>query len=239
MPDPHDPRTESDIHSMPSGAMTDIIAVKSHVDAALLDRVEEECDEILWRQRQRYNQRWYLSAHFAKTTSVMRVAGFIVSAFGIGLSIFYLLYPSVCPKWFYGELYLVSFVAAGFLFYFLPQLQAKIVNRMLNAGRPGCRKMAQRFVSKARKRIPYEAEYAFRGDLVSLYREKDGKHQQIWSRRVSGFAILGQHVTLVFRKSTSIIPTMLLLYADKDPMESALRGLGIEYETMSFKASAN
>jgi hypothetical protein len=50
---------------------------------------------------------------------------------------------------------------------------------------------------------------------------------------------LGQHVTLVFRKSTSIIPTMLLLYADKDPMESALRGLGIEYESMSFKASAN
>jgi len=210
--------------------MTEPVSIKIQVDTALLDKVEAECNAILWQQRQRYNRRWYQSRHFAVTTSVLRLAGLVASGAGIALSVFYLVYPGFCPRWFYSSLFLVLFFVAGVFFVFMPRFQARVVNGMLEAGRPGCRRMARRFVSRARKAAPYNTEYSFRGDLISCFREKDGQHKLAWSRRMRGYAILGQYVALVFRKSTSLIPTMLILYENPGVLSTTLGDLGVEFE---------
>jgi len=90
--------------------------------------------------------------------------------------------------------------------------------------------MARRFVSRARKAAPYKTEYSFRGDLISCFREKDGQYKQAWSRRMRGYAVLEQHVALVFRKPTSLIPTILILYDNPELLAATLGNLGVEFE---------
>jgi uncharacterized protein YjeT (DUF2065 family) len=205
--------------------MSQPISLQSHVDANLLDKVESECDAILWQQRQHYNQHWYQSRHFTRVTTALRIFGLAVSGLGIAVTVYYLVFRQFLPQW----LFLVFFVVAGIFFFFLPKLQARIVSKMQKAGRSGCRRMARRYVGRARKRAPFEAEYTFRGDLVSCYREKDGRHKQAWSRRIRGHAVLGQHVALVFRKPTSLMPRMLILCANPQALSTALGDLGIEH----------
>jgi hypothetical protein len=207
------------------GPMSQSFSLQSHVDAALLDRVESECDAILWHQRQRYNQHWYQSRQFTRVTTGLRIFGLVVSGLGIAVSLYYLVCRQFLPQW----LFLVFFVLAGIFFLFLPKLQARIVRRMQKAGRPACRRMARRYVGRARKRAPFEAEYTIRGDLVSCYREKDGLHKQAWSRRIRGYVFVGEHVALVFRKPSSLFPRMLILGSDPEALAAALDDLGIEH----------
>lgn len=210
----------------------EIISFKCPVDSGFLEKVEQECYQILLKQRLLYNERWYSSTIFQKTISILRLTGGLFSILGVLVSVFYLVYPSVCPKWFLAELYVLFFIIAGLFFYFLPRIQARMLPRLKNSGGKICRFMARRSVATAKKLVPYEAEYTIEGDLTTYCRGKDGGRQQVWSRRLKGFAILGKHATLFFRKPTSLQPTILILHGDNEILESVLTELKIPYKTI-------
>lgn len=210
--------------------MTENISIKSQVDSALLYKVEQECFQILYQQRLLYNERWYSSDFLNKTRSIARLVGMSASIFGVIFSVFYLVYPSSCPKWFFAELALLFFIGTTLLFYYLPRLEARIISRMKKAGSNSCKRMARRFMSKARKSVSYVAEYNIKGDFITFIRGKEnGNSQQVWSKRIKGYAILGENVTLSFRKPTSLVPTMLILYENNEVMESVLKDTEIPY----------
>ena len=218
--------------------MTDTITIKSRVDTALIDRVEQECFQILYQQRVAYNTRWVTSRLLTRSLAFLRWAGLVLSLLGVFISVFYLLYPSTCPRWYLAELFLAFFIGAAVLFYYLARIEAWYLSMLKKAGRGGSKRMARRLVARARKAVPYVAEYNVKGDLITYYRGKEGgKGQQAWSKRIKGFAIVGETVTLLFRKPTSIVPTMLILYDNSEALESVLQRLAIPYEKQSATIS--
>jgi uncharacterized protein YjeT (DUF2065 family) len=209
--------------------MMDSTTVTCHVDSDLLDELEQECYEIAYQQRLLYNERWYASSFFKKPTALLRLAGLVVSLFGVLVCLFYIFYPSSCPKWFFAEIYLLVFVLAGLLFYFMPRMEANVLPGLKNAGSSGCKRLARRIISRARPHVPFGAEYAIEGDSISYCRVKGDKRQQLWKRRLKGYAVIGKHATLFFRKPTSIQPTMLVMHDNNEVMQSILSGLVISY----------
>jgi len=200
------------------------------VDNALLDEVEQESYRILLQQRFRFNVRWYNSGLFLKSTSLLRLAGIIFSLLGIFLCVFYLAYPSSCPKWFFAEIYLLAFIIFAVFFWYLPQIEEKITAKLKTAGKGGARKMARRSVAKARKCVPYTAEYSIKGDLLYYYRIVNKHRYTVWSRRLKGFVFVGKHTLLFFRKPTSFVPVMLILFENNEDVEHVLKQPGITFE---------
>lgn len=213
--------------------MEDSVSIKSHVAPVFLDAAEQECQQALYQQRLLYNARWYSSAMFSHGTSLLRLAGIAVSAVGALLCVFYLAYPGSCPTWFYAKYYLVLFVAGMVLFYKLPWIQARVIDRMKTSGAGSCRRQAARMVRQARKLVPFEAEYLIKGDSIACYRDRDINPKPRWSRRLQGYAVLGEYATLLFRKPTSIIPTMLLLHEDSAKIASVFDRIGLPYKKLT------
>jgi len=183
---------------------------------------------MLYQQRLLYNKRWLSALLATKTLSVLRLLGLVFSTLGSALAVFYLVYPSACPKWFYAEAYLLFFILTTGLFLYLPRIQARYIAWLTNAGKPASQKLARRMIAGAWKRIPFEAKYVIHGDQINYFRGNDNQWQQAWSRKMKGFALLGKNATLMFRKSTSLIPTLLILHHDHKAMESVCKDLGIE-----------
>jgi len=209
---------------------TDGTVIQSHVDSEQLDRVEQECSELLYQQRLSYNERWYSSLLFTRGILFLRGLGLSLSLIGIALNVYYLIDPGSCPRWLFAEAYLLFFVVMGVFFYVLPRIQARIHARFKTAGRRGSQKLARRMVAQARKLLPFDAKVELTGDLISYSRGKDGQWKQIWSRKPKGFAVLGRNVALLFRKPTSLIPTMLVLHRDPEAMEPVLKHLGLGFK---------
>lgn len=210
--------------------MTADVSIKTSVDLILLDKIEEEYFQILHQQRVIYNERWCKPAEYLNSLSSLRWIMITLSLLGALLCIYYLLYPGSCPRWLYAELYLVFFVASSVLFYFTPRFHTKYITWLKKLGRNSCKRMARRYLSQARKLIPYDAEYIIKGDLISYYRGKDEKWKQLWSRRLKGYAVIGTYATILFKKPTSIIPAMLILYDNNDAIETVVKELGMSYK---------
>lgn len=207
------------------------VVLQTRIDKALLDQAEVECFEMLYQQRLLHNERWLSALLFNKTLSVLRLLGLVLSALGLLLTVFYLVYPSSCPKWFFAKAYLLFFVLTGVLFYYLPRIQTRYHAWLKKAGKRGCQKLARRLIASARKKVPFDAKYEINGDIIRYSRGKDDQWQQAWSRKAKGFALLGRNATLLFRKPTSLIPTMIILHHDHEDMESTLKDLGMDYKT--------
>jgi len=112
--------------------MTVDVILECKVDPGFLDTVEQECVQILYQQRLLYNERWYSSLLYAKVFSILSLMGVVVSALGIILCIFYLVYPGSCPRWFCAECYLFIFVSTALLFYFLPVTERRFIAVLKN-----------------------------------------------------------------------------------------------------------
>jgi hypothetical protein len=211
--------------------LADDVVIQSRIDTGLLDRIEQECCDILYRQRLLYNERWASFLPSTRLIPILRLLGLLLSILGIALSVLYLVYPSSCPRWFFAEAYLLFFVLAGALFFYLPRIDAAYRAWFKTTGKRGCQKQAGRMLAHARKQTPFDAKYEVNGDRISYARGRDDQWQPVWSRQAKGFALLGRNATLLFRKPTSLVPTMLVLHHDREAMESVLKGLGMAYQT--------
>ena len=213
--------------------MTTETSIQLTINADFLEVVESESFHIVWQQRQAYNQRWQAGAFITQARSVLRLLLLGLSLLGVVLSISLLVYPSACPRWFYAQWFLLFFILTAIFAYFMPRLDARFRQALSRVGEKGCKRMARRFVKKALEQVPFDAEYVIRGDSVTYYRRKDERWNQIWSRRMKGFAIQSDKVTLLFNKPTSLIPFMLVMHEDYLVMESVLKELGIAYRAFT------
>ena len=204
-------------------------SIKLTIDADFLAEVETESFRIVWQQRRTYNQCWQTGAFITQARSILRLLLLGLSLLGVVLSLSLLVYPSACPRWFYAQWFLLFFILTAIFAYFMPRLDVRFHKALSRVGEKGCKRMARRFVKKALKQIPFEAEYVIRGDSVTYYRRKEERWNQIWSRRIKGFAIQSDKVTLLFRKPTSLVPYMLVMHEDRQVMESVLKELGIAW----------
>lgn len=115
--------------------MDNRINITVDIDNDFLDKAEEEAYEILYQQRRAYNERWYKGMLFRPVMLFLRLAGLVASAIGIIISIFFLLYPSSCPSWFYIGPFLVFFTAGLVLFYYLQAIEIKYIDWLKSLGR--------------------------------------------------------------------------------------------------------
>ena len=213
--------------------MEEDVSIKTSVDSILLDKIEEEYFQILYQQRILYNERWCKPAEYLNSLSLLRWVMISLSLFGALLSVFYLIYPSSCPRWFYTDFFLLFFILSSVLFYFTPRFHTKYITWLKKLGRNSSKRMAKRYLSQARKLIPYDAEYIIKGDLISYYRGKDEDLKQLWSRRLKGYAVIGTYATILFKKPTSILPTILILYDNNEAIEAVVKELGITHKMLA------
>ena len=87
-------------------------------------------------------------------------------------------------------------------------------------------------LAHARKRAPFQAQYSIKGDLIAYFCGKNDNWQQLWSRRLKGYAILGQHVAVLFRKPTSLYPMMLIMHEGDEAMKAVLQGLDLPHRKL-------
>ncbi|MGB5397346.1 MAG: hypothetical protein WBN96_09365, partial [Gammaproteobacteria bacterium] len=207
--------------------------IESTIDAALIDQAEEEAFQILLAQRLSYNERWHARFASMRLMSVLRILGLLLCMLGLVLSVIAVFCSAgVCQAGFKSGIYILVFILAGLVFYFLPSLDSIIKSRVKNMSVNGSRKLASRCVKAARKAVPFRAEYDIKGDLVTYYRGKDDNWKLAWSRKLKGVAVHGKSVTVFFRKWTSIQPIMILLHEDFTAIKSVLTEHTIEFRSI-------
>jgi len=209
------------------------LKIESTIDSALVDQAEEEAFQILLAQRLSYNERCHSRFASQRSMSLLRILGLSLCLLGLGLTgIAVLCSSDVCQAGFKSGMYILIFILAGLLFYFLPSLDSVIKNRVKNISVKGSRKLARRCVKAARKAVPFRAEYDIKGDLVTYYRGKENDWTLAWSKKLKGVAVHGKSVTVFFRKWTSIQPIMILLHEDFASIESVLTEHAIEFRSI-------
>lgn len=208
--------------------------INSSIDSDLVDHAEEEAFQILLKQRLAFNDRWYSRPSVIKAVSLLRVFGLSVSVLGAVISIMAVtIKPAWCPAWLHAEVFILFFMLAGFLFYFLPSVDRSIKSWVNHTSIKSCKKLAGKCVKAARKAAPFQAEYDIKGDLITYYRGNNDVWKLAWCRRLKGVVIHGEATTIFFRKWTSIQPLMVILHEDFSSIEKVLTDLNIQKEQYS------
>ena len=88
-------------------------------------------------------------------------------------------------------------------------------------------------LKKAKRSVPFSAEYDFRGELATYHRTKDGTSKFVWARRLSGYRRTGKGFTLVFKKENSLFPSQIVLHDPSEEFESFLDEMGIR--TLTYR----
>ena len=161
--------------------------------------------------------------------SFLRILGLAISVLGALISIVAVtMTPAWCPVWMPFEIFILVFIVAGFLFYYLPSIDRSMKNRVRNISINSCKKLAGKCVKAARKAVPYQAEYEIKGNLISYYRSSNDVWKLAWNRRLKGVVVHGESITIFFRKWTSIQPEMIVLHEDFSCIEQVLTDLNIQ-----------
>lgn len=83
------------------------------------------------------------------------------------------------------------------------------------------------FFKTARKRVPFTAEYEFRGDPVVYYRISGGKTEVVWHSRVHGLSLSGEGYTLRYKNARTLVPHALFLHQPSDDFTTVLARCGV------------
>ncbi len=197
--------------------------IKSEINADFLDEAENQIFDILLTQRLAYNDRWANNPLFLKITPLLRKFGLAASLLGVLLCIFSIVVSvhwQLCSAGPF--VFILFFILFGIIFYLLPKFDEKIKVAIRNIAFRSCGRLAKKCVVKGRKEAPYIAEYDIKGGCIMYYREKGGKLKFAWMRKLKGVAIQSDSATLIFRKWTSIGPTIIILHNDRESVKNAL-----------------
>ena len=203
--------------------------IRFEIDQDFLDVAEKQIFEILCTQRLSFNDRWFNNPTIVKLKPIIRMVGLVLCLFAALLSLIPLIFGIRWQSVVMGpELFLLFFGAVGLTFYFLPAIELRVRNLTRKITLKGSKKLAARSVKQARKLVPFTAEYDIKGGSVTYYREKDGELKLAWTRKIKGVAIQSERATIVFRKWTSFVPSIVLLHADVELTKVALREQNID-----------
>jgi len=82
--------------------------------------------------------------------------------------------------------------------------------------------------------VPFEADYDFKADVLTYARGKDDAWQHGWSRALKrfqgGFAVQTDSTTVIFRRRTSLFPSVVILQESREWPSSVVRDAGIALE---------
>jgi len=90
---------------------------------------------------------------------------------------------------------------------------------------------AAAMMRKTRRALPFEAVYDLRGDLLAYARVADGRWTQRWHRhldkfRPRGVALQAPGLLAIFRTSSTVFPSLIVLTGDDGAMAAAWRARG-------------
>lgn len=214
--------------------MTIILKIQNRIDQELVNKAEQELYQILLQQRFAFNDRFNNNKTAKNVIKFLRMFGLSLSILVVvvfmGLYTFKSDWSSICLN---NVFYIMLFMAFALVFYYLPLLEKRVKKFTKNSSERSCKKIAARCVKKARKLAPFNAEYDIKGDLITYYRSSgegdDAVWQLAWFRRFKGVAIHGDSATAIFKKWTSIQPSIILLHEGFTSFENVFNALNIEH----------
>ncbi|PXX41454.1 hypothetical protein [Undibacterium pigrum] len=89
------------------------------------------------------------------------------------------------------------------------------------------RNSTNRMLKVAKAAAPFNAEYHFQGNIASYYRVGSAGKVLAWKREMRHFYLPGQHVSLLFKKQTSIYPYAIILHEQAQELAAYLERLGV------------
>jgi hypothetical protein len=210
--------------------------IRFMVDAAHCNRAADELNAILREQERAFVTRWHSSKLMSAAVKTARAAGMSLSVLGLALCSGLLYFDtrswSTQPSiWF-----IPTFVAVFPIFLFQPRIERRVREWSLGRADRRARRNAERAVRAARRLAPFEADYDLKGDLLVYSRGKDGAWRLTWSRMLRkfqprGVAFQSASVTAIFRRSSSLVPSLVILQQSREWPASVLRGIGITLES--------
>lgn len=89
------------------------------------------------------------------------------------------------------------------------------------------RNSTNRMLKVAKAAAPFNAEYHFRGNMASYHRVGSAGKILAWKREMRHVYLPGQHVSLLFKKQTSIYPYAIILHEQAGELAVYLEGQGV------------
>jgi hypothetical protein len=178
-----------------------------------LQRAEEGAFQLLYHQRQQFNQRWqqqHTIVKYVKTVGRWLAQGLTVAGFVLCLASL-ISGHTWSGSWWPLALCLVVFFLIGLLAYRLPDLEPAIDRWSDGVSRNSCRKVARRCVKGADQRLPFTAGYGLKADQVTYHRDQEQAGEAIWTRAVSGHALVADELTILIKKPRSLHPRVVIL----------------------------
>jgi hypothetical protein len=211
------------------------LQLHTHVTADFLARIEPELAAALFDRLASRGSRFYDS----KFAAALFLAVKLLSVFGLILSLFLLAMGGAV---FYSVRIDVVFIGIFSVLLFWFWNKDKSTARLRARYRPLWRRLAgrgaRRMLKVAARTAPFDAEYDLRGDWLTYYRSKNGKHDFAWARRMSGLRVGGNGFTLLFKKESAAYPYMIVLHDASTELEACLDAAGIRTNRQSAQPSA-
>lgn len=211
------------------------VKFRTNVNDVFLQRATDEVYKLLIDRNYQFSERWFNSFFVKKLVPILRYIGLYASLFGIALAGFLMAKPAVCPRWLSPVFILLFFILATMLFCFLPKLEYAIQKWSRRFAAKGCRKYAITMMKQAVSLAPFIAEYEIKDGSITYYRGKDDNWSKAWGRKLEGVAFQGETQTVLFKKATSLYPSILILHNDSKTMKGALESLDISIESIPQK----
>jgi hypothetical protein len=206
------------------------------VDAAHCQRATDELSAILREQQRAFVIRWQSGKLPRGAVTTVRVVGMLFCVLGLVLTAGLLYFDtrawSTQPSiWF-----IPTFVALLLVLLFQPRIGRYLREWSLGHTDRGARRNAKRAMRAARRLVPFEADYDLKADLLVYSRGKDGAWQLAWSRMLRkfqprGLAVQSANVTVIFRRPTSLIPSVVILQQSREWPADVLREIEITIES--------
>ena len=213
------------------------------VDLDHCRRAADELYDIFRAQERVFVARWRLEGRLRVVVKIARALGMMLSLLGLilvcTLRFFDTRSWSTQPALWYIPLFLAFIV----VMVFQPQLAARVREWSQRRSDNQARRLADKRLRAARRLAPYEADYDLKGDLLIYTRCKDGEWRLAWFRalgkyRARGLAVQADSITAVFRRPSSLVPSILILQSDRDWTGQVLREAGVTVITQPRTESA-
>lgn len=201
------------------------LVLKSAIDSATIEHVERQLVAVFYGRLLAHRARFIIPKHVVRPLSLalrwISLGGFVM---GLVLAIFGSLSGD--------ELAIVLTIAAFFALIFpLTWNQGLILNWWVTPWPAYWTCLAKihtrSMLKKAKRSVPFEAEYDFRDDLVVYFRRREEHSDLVWSRHLKGLSLSCDGFTLLYKKEKAVSPYLILLHPPSSELDAYLDRQGI------------
>jgi len=217
------------------------------IDAELCARARDELIRVLESRDQKRAARFDVFADAVFRTKFQRIGRIVVAtltSIGFAICAASLAIYSYGGWWQRPELPLMVVLAAlgSFAWFVVPSLSERLYLRTAGFrerllawstrySAATCQKAADRIMKFASAIAPYEAQYSLVDTTLQSVRVKNGTSTLAWKRdldayRAKGLSVSGETMTVIFRRTGSLLPSACILH--RDP--AWIRGVLAQFE---------